>query len=121
MKKLLFLTLTLGALVSTSAYAQPAGDPPSVLEQMKEKQRPGLVEKAGLTEAQADKIIEINFEMRQSMMTGLRDLSDADRAKRIEEFKTARDKKYNEVLTPEQFKSVKAFYEDMGKNMPKKG
>ena len=64
MKKILFLTLILGALVSTTTYAQPAGDPATVLQQMKEKQTPALVEKAGLTEAQAHKVIELNYEMR---------------------------------------------------------
>jgi hypothetical protein len=64
MKKILFMTLILGAIGSTTAYAQPAGDPPGLLQQMKEKQKPELVEKVGLTEAQADKVIEINYEIR---------------------------------------------------------
>jgi hypothetical protein len=81
-----------------------------------------MVEKTGLTEAQANKVVEINFELRQTMMVGVRELSESDRAKRIEEFKAARDKKYSEIpLTPEQIKAVKAFYEEMGKNMAPKG
>jgi len=121
MKKLLFLTLLFSALTSTALHAQ-AGDPPSPLQQAKEKQVPLMVEKTGLTEAQANKVVEINFELRQTMMVGVRELSEADRAKRIEEFKAARDKKYSEIpLTPEQIKAVKAFYEEMGKNMAPKG
>ncbi len=67
MKKLLFLTLIVCAVISTNTYAQ-AGDPQpqSMLQQMKEKQKPGLVEKAGLTEAQAEKVIELNYEMRSA-------------------------------------------------------
>ena len=93
MKKYLFLTLILGAIISTGAYAQPAGDPPSVLQQMKEKQKPGLVEKVGLTEAQAEKVIEINYEMRMQAARELKDLNEADRAKKIVELKAAKEKK----------------------------
>ena len=119
MKKYLFLFLIFSAMISTSIYAQPAGDPPTVLQQMKEQQKPGLIEKAGLTEAQADKLIELNFEMRQTA-SGLRDLNEADRTKKIAELKAAKEKKIAEFLTPEQIQSVKAFYEEMGKNKPKK-
>ena len=80
MKKFLFLTLILGALISTTTYAQ-AGDPPSVLQQMKEKQKPELVEKVGLTEVQAEKVIEINYETRMQAERELKDLSEADRSK----------------------------------------
>lgn len=127
MKKFLFLSLLFSAITSTTTHAQAGpqaqggGDPATVLQQMKEKQAPGLVEKAGLTAAQADKVIEINFELRQSMMTNMRDLSEADRAKRIAEFKAAKEKRYSEIpLTAEQIKSVYAFYEDMGKNSQRK-
>ena len=119
MKKFLLLIVIFSAMISTSINAQPAGDPPTILQQMKEQQKPGLIEKAGLTEAQADKLIEINFEMRQAA-SGLRDLSEADRAKKIAELKAAKEKKIAEFLTPEQIQSVKAYYEEMGKNKPKK-
>ena len=119
MKKFLLLIVIFSAMISTSINAQPAGDPPTILQQMKEQQKPGLIEKAGLTEAQADKLIEINFETRQAA-SSLRDLSEADRAKKIAELKAAKEKKIAEFLTPEQIQSVKAYYEEMGKNKPKK-
>lgn len=119
MKKILFLTLIVGAFFTTTANAQ-AGDPPSMLQQMKERIKPQMVEKTGLTEAQADRIIEINYEMRESMRA-FKDLSEADRAQKVAEMKAARDKKYSEIpLTPEQIASVKAFYESLGKNQPQK-
>lgn len=126
MKKFLFLTLILGAMISTNLYAQ-AGDPPpaapdpaTILKQMKERTTPQMVEKTGLTEAQANKVVEINFEMRMAA-SALRDLSEADRSKKIAELKADRDKKYSEIpLTPEQIASVKSFYENMGKNAPPK-
>lgn len=120
MKKLLFLTLILGVIVTTNANAQ-AGDPPSPLEQAKMKQVPMLVEKAGLTEAQASKVIEINFEMRESMRA-FKDLSEADRKVKVAEAKVARDKKYSEIpLTTEQIAAIKSAYENWGKeNRPQK-
>lgn len=120
MKKILFLTLVLGAIISTNAYAQPAGDPPSVLQQMKEKQKPGLIEKVGLTEAQAEKVIEINYETRMQASRELKDLNEADRSKKLAELKAAKEKKFSGFLTPEQIKAMHAYYEAMGKNMPKK-
>jgi len=120
MKKFLFLTLILGAIISISANAQPAPDQANVLQQMKDQQKPGLIEKVGLTEAQADKLIEINYESRMQAARELNGLNEADRTKKLAEIKAAKDKKYSELLTPEQIKAVKAYYEEMGKNMPKK-
>ena len=127
MKKFLFLTLIFAALISATIHAQSGPqaqgnpDPAVMLQQMKEKQVPGLVSKAGLTEAQANKVVEINLELRMTMMTDVRDLSEADRSKRIAEFKAAKEKKYSEIpLTPEQIKAVYTYYEDMGKNRQKK-
>ncbi|HUQ66695.1 MAG TPA: hypothetical protein VM101_11090 [Flavitalea sp.] len=119
MKKFLFLTLIFGAIISFNTYAQ-AGDPPSLLQQMKEKQKPGLIEKVGLTDAQAEKVIEINYETRMQAARELKDLNEADRSKKIAELKTAKEIKFKEFLTPEQIKAMNAYYEEMGKNMPKK-
>jgi Spy/CpxP family protein refolding chaperone len=119
MKKFLFLTLILGALVSTTTYAQ-AGDPPNVLQQMKEKQKPGLIEKVGLTEAQAEKVIELNYEMRMQAGRELKDLPEADRSKKLAELKAAKEKKFSEFLTPEQITAMNKYYEEMGKNREKK-
>ena len=66
MKKFLFLTLIFSAIISTTSYAQPAGDPATILQQMKESIKPQMIEKTGLTEALADKVIEINFETRMA-------------------------------------------------------
>ena len=120
MKKILFLTLILGALLSTNAYAQPAGDPPTMLQQMIEKQKPGLVEKVGLTEAQAEKVIELNYEMRMQASREFKDLPEADRGKRMAELKAAKEKKFAEFLTPEQITAMNTYYEEMRKGMPQK-
>jgi Spy/CpxP family protein refolding chaperone len=119
MKKFLFLTLILGAIATTNVQAQPA-DPAAALEQAKQKQKPGLIEKAGLTDAQAEKLIELNFEMRMAA-SALRGLSEADRSAKIEELKAAKEKKIAALLTPEQIASVNTYYQEMAKNMPQRG
>ena len=121
MKKLFMLTFVFSAIISTAVFAQSGPqaqntpDPAVMLQQMKEKQKPGLIEKVGLTEAQADKVIEINFETRMAA-SALRDLSEADRSKKIAELKAAKEKKISEILSPEQIKAMTAYYEEMGKN-----
>ncbi len=120
MKKLLFLSFIFTAIISTSVHAQPAGDPPGILQQMKEKQKPGLIDKVGLTDAQAEKVIETNYEFRMQAARELKDLNEADRSKKLAELKAAKEKKFSEFLTPEQIKAMNAYYEEMGKNMPRK-
>lgn len=119
MKKFLFLTMVIGALLSENANAQSAGDPPGMLQQMKEKQKPGLIEQVGLTEAQADKVIELNYDMRMTAARELKDLNEADRSKKIAELKAAKEKKFAEFLTAEQITAMNKYYEEMGKNRPK--
>ncbi len=120
MKQFLFLTLIFSAIISTTTHAQPAADPATVLQQMKEKQKPGLMEKVGLTDAQAEKVIEINYEMRMQAGRELKDLNEADRSAKLAELKAAKEKKFAEFLTPEQIKAMHAYYEEMGKNREKK-
>jgi hypothetical protein len=134
MKKLLFLSLIAGALISTNTNAQgpAAKQQPAILQptaeqqatmlkEAKEKQIPMLVEKAGLTDVQAERVIEINFEIRQQAATTLPGLNDADRTAKLGELKAAKEKKYSEIpLTADQTKAVYAAYEEMGKSMQKK-
>ena len=134
MKKLLFLSLIFGALISTTTQAQgpatsqqpapqqfSAEQKATMLREAKEKQIPMLVEKAGLTAAQAEKVIEINFETRFGAATALQGLNETERAAKLAEIKAAKEKKYTEIpLTPEQIKAVYAAYEEWGKSMQKK-
>ena len=130
MKKLLFLTVIFCAVVSATSFAQAPNtqkpdanaqkspEPSVMLQQMKDKFAAPMVEQTGLTTAQAEKVIEINFELRQAM-AAYKDLNEADRAKKVAEWKVTREKKWSEIpLTPEQIKAVYAFYENMGKNSP---
>lgn len=140
MKKLLFLGLLSGVLITTTSNAQGSGPSASqptakqpafqpisaeqlakMIKEAKEKQSPMLVEKAGLTTAQADRVIEINFENRAQAGPVLAGLNDADRAAKIAEFKVLKEKKYSEIpLTADQIKAVYAAYESWGKEMQRK-
>lgn len=136
MKKLLLLSLISCALISTTALAQgptqPVAQQPApklptaeqyatMLKEAKEKQIPILVEKAGLSAAQAEKVIEINYEFRQNAAAALQGLNETDRTAKLAELKVAKEKKYSEIpLTPEQIKAMYAAYEEMGKNMQKR-
>ena len=129
MKKYLFLTFILSALYSTTilaqgatnqvASAQTATDQVAMLQKMKETQKPKMIEKTGLSDAKADKVIELNFEMRMAA-SALRDLNEADRSAKIAELKAAKEKKLSELLTAEELKALNTFYADLKKNAPPK-
>jgi hypothetical protein len=88
-----------------------------MLARMKERVKPQLIEKTKLTDVQADKVIEINFESRQQLR-GLRDLSEEERKKKMDEVKAENNKKYKAIpLTDEQAKSEDEFFEEQRKNM----
>jgi len=128
MKKFLLLTFIFGAIVTTANAQQqgptqpqaqtktqaPAPDPAVMLQQMKEKLVPQMVAKTGLSEALCNKVIELNFEMRMAA-SKLGDLNEADRTAKIQELKAAKEKKMSELLTPDQIKAVKEFYEGLGR------
>lgn len=104
------------AICTTNAEAQQ-GDPATMMARMKERVKPQLLEKTKLTDAQADKVIEINFEFRQQMRE-LRDLSEDEQKKKREDIQASIDKKYKEIpLTDDQIKTVNSFYEEYRRNM----
>ncbi|HUS03688.1 MAG TPA: hypothetical protein VMY77_18240 [Chitinophagaceae bacterium] len=129
MKKYLFLTFILSALYSTTILAQAATsqvasakgatDQVAMLQKMKETMKPKMIEKTGLSDAKADKVLEINLEMRMAA-AALKDLNEADRSAKIAELKAAKEKKLSELLTADEFKALNAYYADMAKNAPPK-
>jgi len=120
MKKFLFIIAFMTTLGVMNASAQQGGgDPAAMLARMKERVKPQLIEKAKLTDVQADKVIEINFESRQQLR-GFKDLSEEDRKKKMDEVKAENNKKYKAIpLTDDQVKSVDEFFEEQRKNMQK--
>lgn len=125
MKKILSLMVALTVFVF-SLQAQPpgGGNPEEMRARMKERIKPMLVEKAGITEAEADKVADVYFDA-QMKSRGLRQdqsLTDEDRQKKIKEINEQRDAKLKAIpLSDEKVKAVNAAYDEMRKNMQRGG
>jgi Spy/CpxP family protein refolding chaperone len=119
MKKLIVLVALFVTVYSTSANAQQQGGgmtPEQRAERMKQT-KADLVAKAKITEAEADKVLEIQQASRAGMR-GLRDLSEEDRKKKMDEINADNTKKFAAIpLTEEQVKAVNAYFEEQRKNM----
>jgi hypothetical protein len=126
MKKIIALLTIVGCIASTSVMAQGGGggqqmDPAQMLEMMKQRIKPQLIEKTKLSDSEADKVIEIQLWV-QTQGRGLRDLSEEERATKQKETADERKKKLKAVpLTDDQIKAVDDFYEEMRKNRPQRG
>ena len=119
MKKLLLLLTLFTAIWVSNANAQ-GGDPAAREARMKEM-KAQLIEKVKLSEAEADKVIEINNASREQMR-GLRDLSEADRTKKMEEVRADLSKKFKAIpLTDDQVKAVNEYLAERRRNMPRPG
>ena len=124
MKKLFVAVAIFTTMLMTNANAQgggQGGDPAARMQAYKDRVKPQLIEKTKITDAEADKVIDIRFHA-QTQMRGLRDLSEDDRKKKMEEIQTGLNKQYKEVpLTDDQIKAVNNFFEEMRKQMQQRG
>jgi len=126
MKKVLALVALVLIASFNTIMAQPPGggqqmDPAKMLEMMKQRVKPQLIEKTKLTDAQADKVLEIQIAS-QTAMRGMRDLSEDERMSKMKEIREDNNKKFKEIpLTDEQIKSVNDFYDEMRKNRMQRG
>lgn len=127
MKKLLVLVALFTTVYATNAQAQQqgGGDPAAMMQRMKDRIKPLLIEQTKLTDAQADKVIEINFsQSRQRREIRMdQNLSDDDKAKKTAELDADREKQFKAIpLTDDQVKAVNTFFEEMrkrqGQNRP---
>jgi hypothetical protein len=85
---------------------------------MKERIKPMLVQQAGVSDAEADKILDINFDFQMKSRPIRMDqaLSEDDKKKKMKEAEDARDAAMKAIpLTEEKMVKVKAFYEEMRK------
>ncbi|MGN6163629.1 MAG: hypothetical protein ACTHOF_03730 [Flavisolibacter sp.] len=120
MKKLFVLVAIFATLYTTNANAQQqgGGDPAAMMQRMKDRIKPGLVEKTKLTDAQADKVIEVYFANQRKRREIRMDqsLSDDDKAKKNSEIEEAQNKDYKAIpLTDDQVKEVNAYFDEMRK------
>lgn len=122
MKKLLVLVAVFTTVLISNANAQQGGgqgnfDPAQMAQRYKDRVKPQLIEKTKLTDAQADKVCDIQIASRQQMR-GLRDLSEDDRKKKMDDIQADINKQYKAIpLTDDQIKSVNDFFEEMRKQM----
>jgi ribosomal protein L29 len=123
MKKLFVMAALFTALVTT-ASAQGGGQGGMTPEQRAERQKQvktELVAKAKITEAEADKVMQIQADSRAGLR-GLRDMSQEDRQKKMDEVKAENTKKFKAIpLTDDQVKAVDAFYDEQIKKMMNRG
>jgi len=119
MKKLFSLFVaTMALLFSLQAQPPGGGDPDAMKARMKERVKPLLIQQVGVSDAEADKILEINFDFQMKTRELRMDqaLSDDDRKKKMKELNDNRDKKVKEIpLSDEKVKAVNTFYEEMRK------
>ena len=123
MKKIISLAVFALALSLGNAQAQGMGqmDPAQMLEMMKQRVKPQLIEKTKLTDAQADKVLEIQL-WSQGEMRGMRDMSEEERATKTKTVNEEKTKKFKAIpLTDDQIKAVNDFYEEMRRNRPQRG
>lgn len=105
---------------STKVVAQQNGDrdPAAMMQRMKERIKPSLIEKTKLTDAQADKVIEINFSNQRKRRDIRMDqtLTDEERTKKNAELQEAQNASLKAIpLTDDQVKDVNTFFEEMRK------
>ena len=126
MKKIIALLTIVGCIAATNVMAQGGGggqqmDPAQMLEMMKQRIKPQLMEKTKLSDTEADKVLEIQL-WAQAQNRGLRDLSEEERTAKRKETADERKKKLKAVpLTDDQIKAVDDFYEEMTRNRPQRG
>ncbi len=126
MKKVIALMSVSLCCAATTLLAQPPGggqqrDPAAMLQMMKERVKPQMMEKTKLTDAQCDKVLEIQI-WAQTEMRGARDLAEDQRAAKMKTVNEEKEKKWKAIpLTDDQIKAVNAFYEEQRKNRPQGG
>ena len=114
MKKIILMASLVLALGTIEANAQQGPDAAQREARMKQTKME-LMEKAKITEAQADQVMEIQRSIRDRMVAH-QDLSDAERMKKLEEIIAENTAKYKEIpLTDDQVKAVVAFWDERRK------
>jgi Spy/CpxP family protein refolding chaperone len=120
MKKLLALVAVFTTVLLSNANAQQGNgnfDPAAMKARYVERVKPLLIEKTKLTDAQADKVLDINWDAR-GKMRGMRDLSEDDRKKKMADIQADTNKQYKDIpLTDDQIKAVNDFFDELRKQM----
>lgn len=79
------------------------------MKEMREKQKSDLISQAKLTSEEADKVLDIQMK-EMSGMRGMRDLSQDERKKKMDEMQANMEKEFKAIpLTDEKVKAVKDY------------
>jgi hypothetical protein len=112
MKKLLVLVAVFTTVLVSSANAQGGNFDTAAMRARYFGMKSALIEKTKLTEAQADKVLEIGWQSR-SKMRGMRDLSQEERQKKMNDVREETNQQYKAIpLTDEQLKAVNDFFDE---------
>jgi hypothetical protein len=118
MKKLFILVAVFTTALFMNANAQGRNfDTVAMKARYLERTKSPLIEKTNLTEEQANKVLEINWQSR-SKMRGTRNMSADDRKKLFDDLQAERNKQYKDIpLTDDQIKAVNDFFDEQRKQM----
>lgn len=117
MKKPFLLIILLVTIFTAHVNAQQNNDAAAMMQRMKDRIKPQLIEKVKLTDEEANKVLDINWEVRMKMRE-MQDLSADEHHKKAEELDAMRDKKYKAIpLSDAQVKAVNTFFEELHKQM----
>ncbi len=117
MKKFLSMIVACMAIVF-SLQAQPGGNMDEMRAKMKERIKPMLVSKTAITDAEADKVIDIYFQTQMETRKLRMDQasSEEDKAKKAKSLKEDAEKQMKAIpLTDEKMTAVNDFLEEMKK------
>jgi hypothetical protein len=117
MKKLIVLIALFTTVYATNANAQQGGGDTAAMNARIRQTKAMLIEKAKITEEQAEKVMQINMDVRKAMRDMRNEnLSDDDRKAKVAALDADRDKKYKDIpLTDEQVKAVNDTFAEMRK------
>jgi LAS superfamily LD-carboxypeptidase LdcB len=115
MKKLFFLAVLLTGFSVANVSAQGGGMSPEQRAERQKQTKTELIAKAKITDAEADKILQIQQDSRGGMR-GMRDMTPEDRKKKMDEMKTENEKKYKAIpITDDQIKAVNEYFDEQMK------
>lgn len=118
MKKLLSMVVACIAIVFSLQAQPPGGNLDEMRAKMKDRIKPMLVSKAAVTDAEADKVIDIYFQsqMETRKLRMDQSASEEDKAKKAKTIKDDAEKQMKAIpLSDEKMTAVNGFLEEMKK------
>jgi hypothetical protein len=122
MKKIFLFFLLIAAFFTKTAVAQNNENAGAMLQNMKERLKPAMIAKASITDAQADKVVEIIFALQRQRRDVKKNaaLSEDEKKSMYKQIDEARDKEFSGIpLTAEQIKAVNLVFEEEKKQQKK--